>query len=169
MRDKKEAQGVKFFNNFLKDVKGLSNVIVTLIMIVLVLIAVGLVWTAVQSNIESGTEQIEISAKCLKVDIKATKLECTGGALLSDSCTVTVKRNVGGDDLAGIKLVLTNTLGEINHIEDVPGNIDPLGTKTTSGITAIGVANVTKVEVAPYFIDPSGNEQLCPLRGAFGS
>ena len=167
MRDKKEVrQKVNFFNNILKDVKGLSNVIVTLIMIVLVLVAVGLIWTAVQSNIESGTEQIEVSAKCLKIDIKATKLEC--GGVNNGVCNVTVTRNVGGDDLAGIKLILTNTEGETNYVNDVPGNILPFETKTEVDITT-GLTDVSIVAVAPYFLDPSGLEQLCSSRGSFGS
>ncbi|MCH8945712.1 MAG: hypothetical protein IIA85_02210 [Nanoarchaeota archaeon] len=167
MRDKKEVrQEINFFNNILKDVKGLSNVIVTLIMIVLVLVAVGLIWTAVQSNIESGTEQIEVSAKCLKIDIKATKLEC--GGVNNGVCNVTVTRNVGGDDLAGIKLILTNTEGETNYVNDVPGNIVPLETKTEVDITT-GLTDVSIVAVAPYFLDPSGLEQLCSSRGSFGS
>ena len=167
MRDRKEVkQEFSFSNNFLRDVKGLSNVIVTLIMIVLVLVAVGLIWTAVQSNIESGTEQIEVSSKCLKVDIKATKLECSG--VNNGVCSVTVTRNVGGDDLAGIKLILTNTGGETNYIHDIPGNIVPLETKTEVDITT-GLTDVSIVAVAPYFVDPSGIEQLCSLRGSFGS
>ena len=167
MQNKKEAkQEANFFNNILKDDQGLSNVIVTLIMIVLVLVAVGLIWTAVQSNIQSGTEQIEVSSKCLKVDIKATKLEC--GGVNNGVCNVTITRNVGGGDLAGIKLSLTNTVGETNYIHDVPGNIVPLETKTEVDITT-GLTDVSIVAVAPYFLDPSGIEQLCSLRGSFGS
>lgn len=162
MRDKKEVHKKfnSFQNLFLKDVKGLSNVIVTLIMIVLVLIAVGLIWTAVQSNIESGTEQIEVSAKCLKVDIKATKLECGG----TNICNVTVFRNVGGEDLAGIKLSLTNAAGDVNYIHDIPGNIAPLDRKTELSVST-GLTDVSTVEIAPYFLDASGVEQLCSLRG----
>ena len=166
MREKGN-QEVNFFNKLLlKDVKGLSNVIVMLIMIVLVLVAVGLIWTAVQSNIESGTEQIEVSSKCLKVDVKATKLECGGAG--NGVCNVTIKRNVGGDDLAGIKLSLGNSEGETNYIHDIPGNIVPLETKTELDITT-GITDVSFVEIAPYFVDGSGQEQLCSLRGSFGS
>ena len=161
---KEESQEVNFFNNSLKDVRGLSNVIVTLIMIVLVLIAVGLIWTAVQGTIESGTEQIEISSKCLKVDIKATKLACTTAGV----CNVTITRSVGGDDLEGIKLSLTNAVGETNYIHDIPGNIVPLETKTELAIDT-GITDVSRVEVAPYFLDNAGQEQLCSLRGGFGS
>lgn len=165
MQNKKEEnKKSNSSNNFLKDIKGLSNVIVTLIMIVLVLIAVGLIWTAVQSNIQSGTEQIEISSKCLKVDIKATKLECSGVGL----CNVTISRSVGGGDLAGIKLSLTNDERETNYIHDVPGNIVPLETKTELAIST-GITDVSLVEVAPYFVDNAGQEQLCSLRGAYGS
>ena len=150
----------------LKDVKGLSNVIVTLILIVLVLVAVGIIWTAIRSNIESGTEQIEVSSKCLKVDIKATKLEC--GGVDNSICNVTVKRNIGGDNLAGIKLSLTNDAGETNYIHDIPGDIVPLETKTELSIDT-GITDVSSVEIAPYFEDASGQEQLCLLRGSLSS
>lgn len=146
----------------LKDVKGLSNVIVTLILIVLVLVAVGIVWTAIQNTLESGTEQIEVSSKCLKIDVKVTRLEC--GGVDNSICNVTVTRNVGGDDLAGIKLSLANDLGETNYIHDVPGNIAPLETKTELAIDT-GITDISIVEIAPYFVDDSGQEQLCSLRG----
>lgn len=158
---KRGSKEVNYLDNLLKDAKGLSNVIVTLILIVLVLVAVGIIWAAIQGNIESGTEQIGVSAKCLEVDVQATKLVC-GGAN-NGVCNVTVTRSAGGDALAGIKLSLTNAAGETNFVHDVPGNIVPLETKTETSINT-GITDVSVAEVAPYFLDASGQEQLCSLR-----
>jgi flagellin-like protein len=140
--------------------KGLSEVVTTLIIILLVLVAIGIVWVVVNNVLQSGSQQAEISAKCLEVSIQATAASCTGG-----TCNVTYKRSAGGDDIDGLKIILSN--GADSVIQDVPGNLAPLATKTTSGIAETLTPDPNKAEIAAYFIDASGNEQLCSATSAF--
>lgn len=138
--------------------KGLSNIVIVLLMIVLALVAVAAVWGVVNNIIEGGTEEIELSSKCLSVDVELLKSDCTASGV----CNVTVTRNAGGEDIGGIKLVFTNDLGETNYVHDVSGNMDLLETKTELNINT-GITDVTNVEVKLYFKDEIGNEQLCPI------
>ena len=151
-------------NFFMKDKRGLSDIIVMLIMIILVLIAVGILWVAIRGTIQSGSEQIQLSTKCLDVDISATKLLCSGAG--NDICNATVSRNAGGDEIAGIKLIFSNADAEENDIIDVPGNIAPLEVKTVSDVNT-GINNTNTVEVVAYFKDSSGEEQLCSVKNTF--
>lgn len=147
----------------IKNNKGLSTIVATLIIILLVLVAVGIIWVVVRNVIQGGVKQIDINSKCLNIEISPTKANCAVNA--SDGgntgvCNVTVTRSTGSDEIGGVKLVFTNDGGESNWIETVSGNIGALATKTVANINT-GISNVSKVEVLVYFVDDSGNEQLC--------
>ena len=136
--------------------KGLSQIIIVLMFILLALVAVGVIWAVVNDLIESGTEKISHTAECLDLDLEVTKSECTE----SGDCNVTFVRNDGGDAIGGVKLVFTNDLGETNYVHTAAGDVTPLATKTESNITT-GIADVTSVEITPYLLDEIGNEVLC--------
>lgn len=146
----------------MKNQKGLSTIVATLIIILLVLVAVGIIWVVVRNVVQGGTQQIDINAKCLEVDVGATNVECIatvdGGN--DGNCSVTVSRSAGDDEIGGLKLVFTNEDAEENFIHDVPGDLAILDTKTVSNIET-GIVNASSVAVIVYFMDDSGNEQLC--------
>ena len=141
-----------------KDKRGISTIVVSLIMIALVLVAVAVVWFTVRNILEGGTEQVNLGTNCLEVDVRETNLICSG--VNNDVCSVTVTRNPGGNDIAGIKLVFTNSTGDKNYVHDVLGNIVSLEAKTEANVNT-GISNVNNVEVVAYFTDFAGNEQLC--------
>jgi len=145
--------------------KGLSAVITTLIIILLVLVAVGIIWVVVRNVVQEGAEQIDIGSKCVAVDLSANSANCVDDGN-SWACNVTYKRNAGGDAIGGLKIVLSNGLTSFTH--DVSGNLAPPATRTESGIDT-GIANTdagpNSVELAAYFTDASGNEQLCNPTG----
>jgi flagellin-like protein len=149
--------GLKMIN----DKKGLSEVVTTLIIILLVLVAIGIVWVVVNKVLQSGTEQTEISAKCLLIDIKATAAQCTAAGI----CNVTYKRNAGGEDIDGVIIILSN--GQSSAQEDIDGNVAPLSTETLLNFDSDLSPVPNKAEVAAYFIDDSGKQQLCGTTSAF--
>jgi len=143
--------------------RGLSTVVVSLIMIVIVLGAVTVIWVVVRDLVGEGAGQVNLGARCLEADIRATKLECT-----ADVCAVTVERNPGGGTIGGVKLIFTNSTGASNYVYDVSGDIALLETKTVSNVTT-GIGNANKVAVAVYFLDASGNEELCSVSNSLTS
>ena len=55
--------------------RGLSNIIATLLIIVLSLVAVSVVWGVVRNIISEGTEQIELGKFTLDLEIKSVKVQ----------------------------------------------------------------------------------------------
>ncbi len=151
----------------MKKNKGLSTIVATLIIILLVLVAVGIIWVVVRNVLESGVGEIQSSSDCLAVDVQPTKVLCmvdAGDAGNNGTCDITYSRSAGGDVIGGIKLVLKDEVGDTNYIHDVSGNINPLATQTESTVNT-GITNVSNVEAVVYFLDESGNEQLCTSSG----
>ena len=126
--------------------------------IFLVLAAVVIIWGVITNLLQTKSEGITVSSKCLDVNIQATKLVCSGAQ--NDICNATISRSAGGEQIAGIKLVFTNAAAGTNYVYDVLGDVAPLETKTISNVTT-GLTNTDKVTVTTYFRDASGNEQLC--------
>jgi hypothetical protein len=141
------------------DKRGLSAVVTTLIIILLVLVAVGIVWVVVRNVIETGTGQLDINAKCLAVNMEAVSVVNTTEV---GNYNITLHRDAGGDDIGGVKLVLKSPT-ENGDVMDFASIIE-LDTETQSytpaqtGLTD-GFANV--LEYTVYFLDDSGNEVAC--------
>jgi len=141
--------------------KGLSTVVVSLILIVVALAAVAVIWVIINNVIGGQTGQVSLQRDCLESQVTPTRLICTGVV-----CDITVERGSGGKDIAGIKAVFTNATSDTNFVQDISGNIPVLGKVTTTG-TSTGIENVNKVEITVYFTDSSGVEQLCPTPSSY--
>lgn len=146
----------------MKNTKGLSTVVTTLIIILLVLVAVGIIWGVVNNLLGRSTGTIETSTKCLDVSVQATKV-APGSAL--DTYNVTLYRApTGGDEQIGAKLVFVSENDNSEAI-DFGMMLDQLDRRTTE-IDA-GIENATSVEVTTYFEDESGKETFCPTTRTF--
>lgn len=141
--------------------KGLSAIVVTLIIILLVFVAIGIVWVVVKDILEGGAEDIEISAKCLNVNIKATAVVCEDTDADGDmDCDVTFERTGSNTDvIGGVKLVFRNETSN-SVVIDEPGNIEALAGEIVLDIDTT-LANPDSIEVTIYFEDASGNEKPC--------
>jgi len=138
--------------------KGLSTIVATLLIILLVLVAVGIVWVVVRNVVQRGSEQIDINAMCIEAQVSATKVNETSPALFN----VTLSRTGGNTEIGGVKLIFENENSTSNFIQDIPGNIPTLSTKTVNVIIpVVDLDNPNQVSVVVYFLDDSGNEQLC--------
>jgi len=159
----------------MRSKKGLSTVVTTLIIVLLVLVAIGIIWAVIRGIIEGGTGQIDVRSKCIEVDVRATAASCidTGTPPTSADCTITLRRGTGGDDIGGVKLVFKNAAGTSTSVIDVSGNITPLVSVTkdknsVAGLGNVGVTGLNKVEATAYFLDPNTNEQqLCGTSSEF--
>jgi hypothetical protein len=142
--------------------RGLSAIITTLLIVVLVLVAIGIVWGVIRNVIMGGVGNIELSAKCLNINVRATAINCND----PEACVVRLTRT-GSDEseIGGVKLVFfegTDNSGviDVNDVPNLGGDIEKLAGKTISGIDS-NLASPDSVKVTPYFIDESGKEQLC--------
>ena len=148
-----------------KNTKGLSTIVATLIIILLVLVAVGIIWVVVRNVVQGGSDSIEISAKCIDSQVSATRV-VSGTAV--NTYNVSLSRTSGTDEIAGVKLVFSDVNGTTNFVVDVPGNIVSLGSiMQVVTILPTDLANPSKVGVVVYFEDDSGEEQLCQIVSPF--
>jgi len=140
----------------MKNEKGMSGIIETVIIIGIALVAVGTVWYALNEIVTGQTDNIALSEKCLGVDVRATSVSCNATFI----CDVTLSRRAGGDEIAGLKLIFKNETDSVSSTIDVPGNIAPLQTVTETLIDS-EISDATSIGVTAYFEDSSGIEQLC--------
>jgi hypothetical protein len=139
--------------------RGLSTVIVTIIMIFLVLVAIAVVWTIVNKLLENSSSGVSLETACINVNFVATKMICG-----DEACNVTINRKAGGENVGGLKLIFSNSkTGDVGTtVEDISGNIPELGTKIAKEVPH-GLTDELPdtVEVAVYFLSESDKELIC--------
>ena len=140
--------------------KGLSAVITTLIIILLVLVAVGIIWVVVRNVVEQGAEQIDISTKCVAVDVRAVSV----AESVPGNYSVTLNRRAGGGDIGGIKVNVFNATSS-SGVEDFGSAIAELETEKRTIVTSL--TGATSIQYTVFFLDASGNEQLCSQTNTF--
>ena len=143
--------------------QGLSTVVTTLIIILLVLVAIGIIWAVVRNVVQQGADQIDASSKCIQVDLRAVSVVPVAGQ--SGNYSVTLNRRAGGEAIGGVKLNIFNDTANSGVVEFGAG-VDPLATLTRTVVTS-GVTSANKMEFTAYFIDASGNELACAQTGTF--
>jgi flagellin-like protein len=148
----------------IKNKKALSGVVTTLIIILLVIVAVGLVWGVIKGLLDEGIAGAESGIKCLDINVYASNAVCNpenGGN--NEICNVTLKRSASGDEISGVKLVFTNQDKTNSFTQDVFGNIIPLGNKNLKNINT-GLENINLIEVYIYIEDESGKTKICDTK-----
>ena len=146
--------------------KGLSTVVTTLIIILLVLAAIGIIWGPIKSLLSNSTSSLDQS-KCFNLDIKATKVvNATSPAGSATSYLVTLKRSDSGSgiDQAGAKLIFyggQNTSNTIDFESDSGASMFT-SLQVQTATVVVGFANASKVEVTPYYLDANtGEKKVC--------
>lgn len=152
-----------------KNRKGLSTIIVTVLLIGLTIVAVGIVWAVVNSTLQRGSQSTDLGVKCLDIQVTATSVTSCAGALPT-TCVVRLERTGSRDDvISGVKLVFENASGSrtVTPLDaGAAGQLTQLGNSVTSALSA-GISAPSKVETTVYFTDASGNIQYCPQPNIF--
>lgn len=132
--------------------KGLSMIVSTLIIILLVLVAVGVIWAVVNKILTEGSDKIALDK--FFIDLKVKNAYAAGSDMI-----VQVKRGVGEGDLAGMTFVFSD--GENTEVQSITDTLDELETGTfTFTLENLGTATIESVSVAPIYLAPSGGEVL---------
>jgi len=142
--------------------RGLSAVIVTLLLVLLSLVLIGIVWVVVNNVVSGGTQQITSNSKCLNSQVEITAATCTQTV---GDCNVTIKRISGTDDIDGVRLIFYNAAGD-SSVNDSIGNIQTPATRRALDIST-GIANITKIDVTVYFLDTAGKVSPCSSPSEF--
>lgn len=154
----------------IKNSRGLSDIVITLIIILLAMVGIGAVWFVVNGLLQSGTAGIASSAACLALNMEIRQVKCANGTV-NQTCNVTIARTgTESEPIGGVKMVFFDEDTQISSsLIDVSGNIEPLvGKRLTNFDAMIANENVPDlIQITPYFTDDSGNQQLCSQTTSF--
>lgn len=138
--------------------KGLSGIVTTVLLIMLVFIAIGAVWVVVGNLIEKSSEGISLDLLTLDLEIVSAKINFSNGV-----ATVRVKRNVGGGDIVGIKFIVEDNFGT-DIFEEKFGSFQELEERTfTLDLTQsefLTLYEIHKISIASIYSSTSGTTEL---------
>jgi len=154
MNNKRDENKKILHNNFLnKNRKGLSAIIITLIIVGLSLVAVGIVWGVVSNLLQSSEEQTTSQYDTLFLDMKVEKV-----ALEDEGISVIIRRGSGGGTISGVAITISD--GENTKvIKREVSDFEQLEQKTFS-ITSSEMGDVVfvkSVSVSPLLQNSVGN------------
>jgi len=137
--------------------KGLSAVIVTLLLVMLSIVLVGIVFVVVNNVVGRGTQQVSTGASCLGSSVSVLSATCTYDG---QNCNVTVKRDAGSETIGGVTLVFYNS-NDDSGVNNTAGSIQVPASKRITNIN-VSIVNITKIDAAVYSLDNSGKINTCP-------
>jgi hypothetical protein len=146
--------------NFSKNKKGLSTIVVTLILIVLSLVAVGAVWILVNNLIKDQSSQSGLDKITFSGEIKQVLIDNS-----SNNVSVMVERKVGDGDLKGMKFIFSNDTGEEVITEYF--TLTELQEKKFSFHLGMSVLSLIKVSIVPLFRSSEGKEMMGNVADTF--
>jgi hypothetical protein len=135
--------------------KGMSEVVTTVLIILLVLGAIVIIWAVVKPMLERSSQQINTDSITSSLSIAPNSLKITP----DNNITLKVLRNVGEGNITGVNVILETSSGQRKTFK-IPGEIKELETKTisipksTHGITE----EITKVLVSAIVTNSNGEE-----------
>jgi len=147
--------------------KGMSQLITTILLILLILVALAAVWFAIDKLILSGTGKINLESLTLDLKIKSAIIDFDTGI-----ATVRVVRNPGGGNLTAIKFIVEDTRNsEIFDfkVENFFELVERTFELNISEGPALSLEKVHKISIAPLYVSgTSGIETLGPIGDTVG-
>ena len=144
---------------YLNNKKGLSDVVATVLIILLALAAVVIVWSFVSPSLRSSGTQINVQTKCLAMELKPTNCKLSTTPLT----TSVTYQLAGGEKPNKIRFLFEGAGGttDISAIDvtgtDIP---DSLETKNKSLIT-YSLGPPIKVSLVAVILGDDGKEYNC--------
>jgi len=135
-----------------KNHRGLSTVVITLIIILISLVAVGIIWVVVRNVIQTGTEQIDLGKFTVDLSIKNAYIK-------SGNISVDVQRNAGQREISKIKFILFD--GQNSEVVTQNSDLEELESRIFSvHPNDLNASLIMKVSIAPVFKAADGTETL---------
>jgi hypothetical protein len=131
-----------------EDVRGLSTVVATLLIILLVIVAVAIVWEVVRTIITNNSEQISLGK--FTIDLQIVSIKQT-----PQDVNIKVKRNAGEGNLEGIVFSIFD--GNNTHIYEKHNvSLEPLEVKT---FVVDYQGKIVSISIYPILLGASGKTQ----------
>ncbi|MDD5012396.1 MAG: hypothetical protein PHQ66_01995 [Candidatus Nanoarchaeia archaeon] len=140
--------------------RGLSTIIMTLIIILISLVAVGIFWVVVNNLIKGGTEEVSFGRLTLSAEIKGVDIENS-----SNNVSLLIKRNVGEGDITGMKFIFYSD--DKNEIVEQEIQLEELEQESFTFHLTMNVSLLTKISIAPIFSSSDGKESVGNIADTF--
>lgn len=144
--------------------KGLSGIVTTILFILLVIVAVGIVWAFLNPFLGQGSSDIGAAGDCLRLRLEANS--CVNNS--ATNYNVSVSRGGDNVELVGIKLIFYDSqdnteVNETGIIPSAPGSRTYSNQILTSisGATKFGVIGVITVDGEPRTCDQVSQLKSC--------
>ena len=124
--------------------RGISGILVTVLLVLLAIGALGIIWVILLSFINSGSESIDLSSNTLKVEVVENSLKYLPG----DSLELLVRRDANLGNISGVKVVIDSEGGN-SYSVDANVNLDVLESKKIIVPLNGKIDKITKVSVYP--------------------
>ena len=108
---------------FMKNRKGLSQVITTLLIISLSLIVIGIFWASISTLVDNTLEDTEVQSSKIDIEIQAIDL-------ILQEFKINVWRDVGAGDLMGVKFIFY--IGDVTSSQERIQSLEVLDISSSS-------------------------------------
>jgi hypothetical protein len=144
---------------FSKNRRGLSTIIITLILIVLSLVAIGAIWLVVNNLLKDKANQVGTSGLTLDLEIEHVYQQ-------NDSLNVGVKRNVGEGTITKLNFVFSD--GESSTVITREVNLSELDSRDfVFQFSNLNITNIKSISIAPVFLSNSGTEMMGSIKDTY--
>jgi hypothetical protein len=134
----------------MRNKRGLSGIVATLLIILLVIVAVAIVWTVVRNVLEKGSDEVGFSTITTTLDVQDVQVA-------DGIASVNVKREVGDGNVVGVKIVVSD--GQNSISQDFIQSLEELESQTFD-VDVSSLSGVSEVLVSPILELPSGEQVL---------
>ncbi len=133
--------------------RGLSTIIITLILIVVSLVAVAIFWVVVRNLLQTGTEGIGLGRYTLSANIKNVNLDNS-----TNNVSLTVERNPGQGEISGVEFIFSDgTDSEV--VKETVSMKELESRKFYFHLTKLNVSNLKSISIA-FLIKENDKETL---------
>ena len=138
----------------MRNNKGVSAVVTTVLIILIVLVAIAIVWVVIKGVIDEGAEQVDLGKLTLDVDIERVTLDNS-----TNNVSIKIKRNPGVGSIKGVKFIFYTNSETEEFQEDI--TLEELGEAIFMfHLDILDVDLLTKISLVPVLKTSSGTEFL---------
>lgn len=135
------------------DKRGLSDVLVTVLVILISVLAIAMIWQVLRGVLYSSAGQINTGRILLDLEIVKSQ------SSVSDSAaSLKVRRNPGQGDLTGINFIFENAT--MSYVNETATNMQELQEMTFTFELTDKISNITRISLAPVLSSSKGEKLI---------
>ncbi len=148
--------------------KGLSEVVTTIIIILIVLAAIAILWAALSGFLSSGAKSINLGGVALDFVVNSATVNYSTGI-----AAVKVTRNSGivNETVTALKFIVADSKNSDIFTVNLPNGFPELATRTfdlnLTQSKILNLSDIKSISVAPVYLTGTGTSQVGPAQSQF--